>query len=149
MPLFFCDLIHQSVDLAQQIFDLGRIFFAPEAGIDLSCNLVHVVADVMDLGTELLDFLRWTGFDLRAYDKLPQVGCFGETVPLRILVQPFGFCLIEPQTDFIFLRKNSSFLPPEGGIGVRVLPASGAKISLSDACAIAARGGMAYGRRTV
>ena len=52
------------------------------------------------------------------------------------LAEPAGFGIlpellrllpVQAQADFVVLRFGSSFLPPVDGIGVRVLPASGAK----------------------
>ena len=113
--------------MLHEVAHLLGIAFDAESGIELSCQLVHVVADVMDLSTELSKLLRWACFQLRSLNQPPQVSGLAEPAGFGILPELLRLLPVQAQADFIILRFTSSFLPPGGGIGVRVLPASGAK----------------------
>ena len=113
--------------MLHEVAHLLGFAFGAESGIELSCQLIHVVADVMDLSTELSKLLRWACFQLRSLNQPPQVSVLAEPAGFGILPELLCLRLAETQADFIVLRWNSSILPPGGGIGVRGLPASGAK----------------------
>lgn len=113
--------------MLHEVAHLLGIALGAKPGVELPCQLVHVVADVVNLSTELPQLLRGACFQLRPLDQQPQIGCFTEAAGFGVLPELLCLRLAETQADFIVLRWNSSFLPPRGDIGVRGLPASGAK----------------------
>ena len=113
--------------MLHEVARLLCVTLVAKSGVEFSRQLIHVVADVVNLSTELPQLLRGACFQLRPLDQQPQIGCFTEAAGFGVLPELLCLRLAETQADFIVLRWNSSFLPPRGGIGVRVLPASGAK----------------------
>ena len=113
--------------MLHEVAHLLGIAFGTKSGIELSCQLIYVVSDVVNFGAQLSQLLGWAGFQLRSLNQPPQVGGLAEPAGFGILPELLCLLPVQAQADFIILRFASSFLPPGGGIGVRVLPASGAK----------------------
>ena len=113
--------------MLHEVAHLLGIAFGAESGIELSCQLIYVVSDVVNFGAQLPQLLRWAGFQLRSLNQPPQVSGFAEPAGFGILPELLRLLPVQAQADFVVLRFGSSFLPPGGGIGVRVLLASGAK----------------------
>lgn len=113
--------------MLHEVAYLLGIAFGAKAGIELSCQLIYVVPNVVNFGAQLSQFLRWAGFQLGSLNQPPQVSGLAEPAGFGILPELLRLLPVQAQADFVVLRFGSSFLPPVGGIGVRVLPASGAK----------------------
>ena len=61
------------------------ITFGTKPGVEFPGQLIHVVADVVNLSTELPQLLRWARFQLRSLNQPPQIGCFTEAAGFGVL----------------------------------------------------------------
>lgn len=76
--LLFRHLVHQLIDLVQQVQPSLGILRPGDSGVNAAGDLVDVVADVMDLRAQGLDLLGGTGLDRLPLDKADQEGPFGQ-----------------------------------------------------------------------
>ena len=113
--------------MLHEVAHLLGVALGAKPGVELPGQLIHVVADVMDLSTQLSQLLRWTGFQLGSLNQPPQVSGLAKPAGFGILPELLCLLPVQAQADFIILRFGTFFLPPGDGIGVRVLPTSGAK----------------------
>ena len=113
--------------MLHEVAHLLCVTLVAKSGVELPGQLIHVVADVVNLSTELPQLLRGACFQLRSLNQPPQVSGLAEPAGDGILPELLRLLPVQAQADFVVLRFGSSFLPPVDGIGVRVLPASGAK----------------------
>ena len=113
--------------MLHEVAHLLGVALGAKPGVELSYQLIYVVSDVVNFGAQLPKLLRWAGFQLCSFNQPPQVSGLAEPADFGILPELLRLLPVQAQADFIVLRFGSSFLPPVDGIGVRVLPASGAK----------------------
>ena len=73
--------------MLHEVAYLLSITFGTKPGVEFPRQLIHVVADVMDLSTELPKLLRWACFQLHSLDQPPQIGCFTEAAGFGILLE--------------------------------------------------------------
>lgn len=71
--------------MLHEVAHLLCVALGAKSGVEFTCQLIHVVADVMDLSTELSKLLRWACFQLRSLNQPPQIGCFTEAAGFGIL----------------------------------------------------------------
>ena len=69
-------LVHQLIDLIQQVQTAPGVLRSGDPGVDAAGDLVDVVPNVMDLRAQGLDFLGGAGLDRRALDQAYQEGPF-------------------------------------------------------------------------
>ena len=71
--------------MLHEVAYLLSITFGTKPSVEFPCQLIHVVADVVNLSTELFQLLRWACFQLRSLDQPPQIGCFTEAAGFGVL----------------------------------------------------------------
>ena len=71
--------------MLHKVAHLLGVALVAKSGVEFPCQLIHIVADVMELSTELPQLLRWACFQLRSLDQPPQIGCFTEAAGLGAL----------------------------------------------------------------
>ena len=67
--LFLCNLVHQLIDLIQQVQSLARVLCLGNPGVDAAGDLVGVISNMVDLRAQGLDLLGGPGLDLRALQQ--------------------------------------------------------------------------------
>ena len=71
--------------MLHEIAHLLCVTLVAKSGVEFSRQLIHVVADVVNLSTELPQLLRGACFQLRPLDQPPQIGCFTEAAGFGVL----------------------------------------------------------------
>ena len=74
-----------------EVAHLLGIAFGAKSGIELSCQLIYVVPNVVNLSAQLPQFLRWAGLQLCSLNQPPQVSGLAEPAGFGIL--PELLCL--------------------------------------------------------
>ena len=71
--------------MLHEVAHLLGITFGAESGIELSCQLIYVVPNVVNLSAQLPQLLRGAGLQLRSLNQPPQIGCFTEAAGFSVL----------------------------------------------------------------
>ena len=71
--------------MLHEVAHLPGITFGAESGIELSCQLIYVVSNVVNLSAQLPQLLWWAGFQLCSLNQPPQIGCFAEPAGFGVL----------------------------------------------------------------
>ena len=71
--------------MLHEVAHLLGITLVAKSGVEFPCQLIHIVADVVNFGAELPQLLRWACFQLRSLNQPPQIGCFTEAAGFGVL----------------------------------------------------------------
>ena len=71
--------------MLHEVAHLLGVALGAKPGVELPGQLIHVVADVVNLSTELPQLLGWACFQLHSLDQPPQIGCFTEAAGFGVL----------------------------------------------------------------
>ena len=93
--LLFRHLVHQLINLVQQVQPAPGILRSGNPGVDATGDLVDVVANVMDLCAQGTDLLGRAGLDRCALDQAHQEGPLGQAAFLGLPAQELVLPLCE------------------------------------------------------
>ena len=71
--------------MLHEVAHLLSVTLGAKPGVEFPCQLIHIVADVVNFGAELPQLLRWACFQLRSLDQPSQISCFTEAAGFGIL----------------------------------------------------------------
>ena len=71
--------------MLHKVAHLLGVALVAKSGVEFPCQLIHIVADVVNFGAKLPQLMRWACFQLRSLDQPPQIGCFTEAAGFGVL----------------------------------------------------------------
>ena len=71
--------------MLHKVAHLLGVALGAKPSVEFPCQLIHIVADVVNFGAKLSKLLRWACFQLRSLNQPPQIGCFAEAAGFGVL----------------------------------------------------------------
>ena len=71
--------------MLHEVVYLLSVALGAKPSVEFPCQLIHIVADVVNLSTELPQLLRRACFQLRSLNQPPLIGCFTEAAGFGVL----------------------------------------------------------------
>ena len=150
--LLFRHLVHQLINLVQQVQPAPGILRSGNPGVDATGDLVDVVANVMDLCAQGADLLRGTSLDQIPLNQPDQEGPLGQAAfaglpaqQLVLLLCKFNVkvmrSLLLGHSVLLSVAKGHSSFRPQAALGSGICPCKRANVHLRYACTAAAKGG--------
>ncbi len=71
--------------MLHEVVYLLSVALGAKPSVEFPCQLIHIVADVVNFGAKLPQLLRRACFQLHSLNQPPQIGCFTEAAGFGVL----------------------------------------------------------------
>ena len=90
--LFLRNLVHQFIDLIQQVQPLACVLCLGDPGVNAAGDLIDVISDVMDLRPQIFDFLGGAGPNRSFFQKAYNESSFRKSALLGLCGEQLILC---------------------------------------------------------